>query len=624
MATPMVSAWLDALAAGEMDQGGFLREVSGLVKSAPDEAWEVLSILDQYYRRGKINPEVFQYVKTTLSNRLMGMEDAAAVKSVQAAVPIPIPVAIPVAVPVPVPVAVPGARSVTVAAGDVLRGRYRVTRIIVTGPDGTVLEAVDEYLAGVPESRQRLAIQLFPDEVGRNPAVLRQCLAKFAICRSLAHPNILHVYEFDRDGGYAFVAMELLQGATLQRLLSTPAGPKWDRVRAYGLIQDVAAAVGYAHSRHIIHGAIEPRRIFITDSGELRVLGFGGVSTARPAAFAACEMSEGQPADTRSDVFAIACVAYWVLAGSRPFGGLSAVEARDGGVEPVRPPGLADEQWRALQEGLRFARDQRPAGVAVWVQRLMPSASGLRLVPVPVAPPATMPGRPILPIAAGGIAATVLIAALGWWLNRAPTPASERAPAPAAPAPAAPLPPAVSIAAAPTLRTHAAPTVAPAVSTGAESAAVPTAPAVTVAATTIAAEPQPPVTARRPAEASMTVTPSRIELTSALVDVDPGESVARVEVRRRGNTRGVVSFHWWTESGTAKPLNDFAPVSERTEKMEDGKAAVSLYIPVVVDSLRAEQRSFYVLIDQPGDGAVLGARTMTMVTLPGPAGAGAP
>jgi hypothetical protein len=87
-------------------------------------------------------------------------------------------------------------------------------------------------------------------------------------------------------------------------------------------------------------------------------------------------------------------------------------------------------------------------------------------------------------------------------------------------------------------------------------------------------------------------------------------------VRRKGSLHGEVQFTWWTESGTAKPGTDFMAVAPHQEVIEDGKNSVSLFIPVVGDSTRQQPKSFYVVINDPSAGTALGARTLTMVTIP--------
>jgi Calx-beta domain len=93
--------------------------------------------------------------------------------------------------------------------------------------------------------------------------------------------------------------------------------------------------------------------------------------------------------------------------------------------------------------------------------------------------------------------------------------------------------------------------------------------------------------------------------------------MARITVRRSRTMRDEVSFKWWTESGTAKPGQDFVPVKTRVEYIENGKNSTDLVVPLVRDPARRTARNFYVVIDEASDNAALGPRTLTMVTIPG-------
>ena len=88
-------------------------------------------------------------------------------------------------------------------------------------------------------------------------------------------------------------------------------------------------------------------------------------------------------------------------------------------------------------------------------------------------------------------------------------------------------------------------------------------------------------------------------------------------VQRKGNLHGDASFTWWTESGTAKPGQDFSPVVPREGHIENGNATVVLTIPVS-GARRTKPKSFYVVIDQTDSGPPLAGRTLTMVTLQPP------
>jgi hypothetical protein len=99
------------------------------------------------------------------------------------------------------------------------------------------------------------------------------------------------------------------------------------------------------------------------------------------------------------------------------------------------------------------------------------------------------------------------------------------------------------------------------------------------------------------------------------VDVEPSDQAARITVRRRGNLHGDASFTWWTESGTAKPGRDFAPVIPSVEHIPDGSGSVTLNVPVL-STPRGKSKSFYVVIDRTeSGGAALGTRNLTMVTI---------
>jgi serine/threonine protein kinase len=109
---------------------------------------------------------------------------------------------------------------------------------------------------------------------------------------------------------------------------------------------------------------------------------------------------------------------------------------------------------------------------------------------------------------------------------------------------------------------------------------------------------------------------ARIELAADTVEVPLADPAAHILVKRTGNLRAPVGFTWWTESGTAKPGQDFMNVKAHQEHFEDGKGVANLFVPVVSDPVRKEARSFYIVIDDPSDGASLGKRTLTMVTIP--------
>ena len=119
-----------------------------------------------------------------------------------------------------------------------------------------------------------------------------------------------------------------------------------------------------------------------------------------------------------------------------------------------------------------------------------------------------------------------------------------------------------------------------------------------------------------PAVAAAQPSHARIELSADSVEVPLTDPAAHVLVKRTGNLHADAGFTWWTESGTAKSGQDFMSVKPHEEHFEQGKSVINLFVPVVSDSTRKQSKSFYIVINDPSDGASLGKRTLTMVTIP--------
>lgn len=639
--------WLDALASGRCDPDTFSRAMRDQFKSDRNGNWEVLSLLDQYFRRGKLKSEVFQTVKSRLEVSALGAnETPAAVARARG----------PSLAPASEPVLAPAAREKPhtvprgLAVGDVLRRRYRIVAEVGHGGTGTVFEAIDDYRLDLPTTDLRVAIKvLYTVEQQR----------EFQHLQLLSHANIVRVHEFDRDGAIDFFTMEYLSGAPLGKLLTARNGSVLPRPYALTIIRDVGDALSYAHSRGVVHGDLNPQNVFITNDGELRVLGFG----------ASHPLLEGRSPDVRDDVFDFSCVAYVLLAGRHPFPQHTALEARLRRLRPDRPAGLTGRQWSALRAGLHWERAKRPSDVGLWLESFGVHAAAARLPPLSamLRTPPPRKRHPVLKTAAAALF-VVLIAAGYWVMTEEVSPAHAEAgwdsrvksaltgigaalarliparslkpavtepmpiatdvpnpPESAARAPAlstdgtapgtAPGSPAAPIApAAPTTRTSPAPRIAP--TTSAISGAPATPPIRVARAVGSAVAPVAAAAAPHAAtsQGAANVGPVRIEMAADTVDLPADEAVAHVIVRRKGSLHGDSRFTWWTESGTAKPGVDFTAVAPHSAEFTDGGNTLSLNVPVA-DTPHNQPKSFYVVIGPAETGATLGARTLTMVTI---------
>jgi serine/threonine protein kinase len=622
--------WLDALAGGTCTPEAFLKALQEQAQGGSDESWEVLSLLDQYYRRGRIRAELFHTLKSHLEGlALNGDKPTVTPPTVAPPTAAPPTVTAPATAPPKKasPASCPAVRDVRreVAVGDVLRGRYRICAVLGQGGMGTVFDAIDEYRLDLPTSGQRIAIKVLHTAVTERKDLLAELQREFQHLQLLSHPNIVRVHEFDRDGDNAFFTMEALAGALLSQVIGARNAVALPRPYALAIMREVGAALAHAHERGVVHGDINPQNIFITNDGELRVLDFGashgllrndGVSQRAPVAtpgYGSCQLLEGRHPDPRDDLFAFACVAYVLLSGQHPFPRLTAVEARAQRVCPPRPPGLAGGQWRVLREGLRWERDDRPANVQKWLDRFGLRAAAPHLPPLTVLKNAPGP-RNTTGIRAAALIALFAVLAAGAYLAVTKFDSHARLVATTAPAVARQESPPPIVESEPV--PHADPAPPPASAGSSTAVAPPPTPGPTPTPGPSAA----PAPARPSTSAISTragsAGPIRVEMASDTVDVEPTEPAARVTVRRRGNLHGVASFTWWTESGTAKPGRDFTPVVPAVEHIADGSGSITLNIPVL-STPHGKSKSFFVVIDRndSGGGAALGARNLTMVTI---------
>jgi serine/threonine protein kinase len=651
--------WLDALVSGACNLPVFLSGAADLLRRAPDAGWDLLSLVDQYYRRGKISAELFGTVKGHLQGLLVGNGMAAdgnvSVPIIQdepppkrrapATVARFAPVSVPVDAAPATPVLQDTARSPApraLAVGDVLRGRYRVQGLLGRGGMGTVFAATDQYRLDRSGGDQRIAIKVLHTEVIKRPRLFAELRREFQHLQSLSHPNIVRVHEFDRDGDLAFFTMEYLSGALLSRVLPSADSGALYRPYALAIVRDVGAAIAHAHARGVVHGDLNPANIFITDDGEVRVLDFGAshqlhhapwiseFDDQRPMAvatptFASCQVLEGEVADARDDVYALACVAYTLLSGKHPFDDDTALKARTSRTTPDRPTGLTRRQWDALREGLRFDRERRPSDIRSWLDRLDLESAVERLPALQYLMEARPKPRSVMKWAAA--AALIALVAAGSWLiagrdfASAPTGASLNAWLTSLFPHDVRTRSKITI---PSSDDHAAFGARPEPATepsNQPTAAAGTLPEPAPARPRAGAVSPPAPAAGAPSGAGPGqngyAPRARIELAVDNVEVAAGEAMARIAVHRSRTLRDEVSFKWWTESGTAKPGQDFVPVRIQVEYMENGKNSVNLVVPIVMDPARRAARNFYVVIDEASDNAALGPRTLTMVTIPG-------
>ena len=200
-------------------------------------------------------------------------------------------------------------------------GRYQVLERVGGGAMGTVYRAHD------PQIGRTIAIKvlLVNDEELR--ARFRQ---EVRTAGTLTHPNIVAIHDYGEANGLPFIVMEYVEGRTLAEVLRDPTPfPLADKIR---LMQQLCAALDYAHARGVVHRDIKPANLMLNRHGEMKVVDFGIAkvndgdltrtgSVLGTLTYMSPEQVDGGVIDRRSDVFSVGVVLYELVSTYRAFQG---------------------------------------------------------------------------------------------------------------------------------------------------------------------------------------------------------------------------------------------------------------------------------------------------------------
>ncbi|MBI4508147.1 MAG: serine/threonine protein kinase [Deltaproteobacteria bacterium] len=265
-------------------------------------------------------------------------------------------------------------------------GRYKIEARLGVGGMGEVFRA---RLVGAEGFSRLVALKRMAPALSEDERFASMFISEARIAAMLAHPNIVAVFDFDRDDdGCLFLAMELVDGADLRRLLDLAeraAAPIPPALAAFSCAE-VLRALAHAHDlTHegkpllIVHRDVSPHNVFLSRSGAVK-LGDFGIAKASAAAmvspsqaikgklcYMAPEQARGLALDGRADIYAVGIMLYELLTGTRPYEGQSAAETlaqvlRGGAVPPCgRAPGIPGDLSTLTMRLLATDRDDRPA-----------------------------------------------------------------------------------------------------------------------------------------------------------------------------------------------------------------------------------------------------------------------
>jgi serine/threonine-protein kinase len=296
---------------------------------------------------------------------------------------------------------------------EVLAERYELLDVLGRGGMGVVYRARDRVLD------RTVAVKVLPLDRAQDPTAVARFEREALAAAALSHRNIVSVFDFGADQETRFIVMEHLSGQSLAQRVHDR-GPL-SVGEAVDAGEQVASALAAAHGAGIVHRDIKPANVMINEHGHVKVLDFGiarltsGISLTQTAMvvgsapYLAPELIRGAPADARSDIYALGCVLYELLAGRPPFSGelAAAVLHQQTHAVPQRllrlnravPPALETLVMSMLAKD----RSGRPHDAGAVLRMLTAVRNGdaeaaTELMPSPVAPrTAVMPPTAVMP-----------------------------------------------------------------------------------------------------------------------------------------------------------------------------------------------------------------------------------
>jgi len=316
-----------------------------------------------------------------------------------------------------------------VTKGSLIAGKYRVMEELGRGGMGIVYKAEDLRL------KRTVALKFLPPELADNPELRERFLVEAQAAAALSHPNICVIHEVGEDKDRPFIAMEYVEGETVrdkvQRKAFTPE-------EALSVTSQVAAGLGEAHHKNIIHRDIKSGNIMITAKGQAKIMDFGlaklrsGSSLTRSrttlgtVGYMSTEQAQGQEVDGRTDLWSLGVVFYEMLTGKLPFRGdrdLSVIHSivhEDPASFKVHKPQVPSELQKIIFRALKKKRNARYHTAEEMLMDLRKYEEALRAEEAGIFSLHTLKKRLSRPAVAVSTVLTIITiaAAAFWFFNR--------------------------------------------------------------------------------------------------------------------------------------------------------------------------------------------------------------
>lgn len=270
-------------------------------------------------------------------------------------------------------------------AGSVIRNRFVIQKTLGSGGMGAVYRALDLRKQEAGDDDAYIAIKLLAGAFQHHKEAFVTLQREAKKTQVLAHPNIVTVYDFDRDDDLIYITMEELKGYSLSDYIKGKADRKLSEKESISIIDQLAKGLSYAHSKGIVHSDLKPANIFITEKGTAKILDFGiaraaneeiykdsfdaGKLGALTFAYASLEMIESKPPHPSDDIYALGIIACELLHGSHPYGRKDAKHVDLKNIKPAKLKIKNPFLRRSLYRSIATKRQDRTANASEFLKR---------------------------------------------------------------------------------------------------------------------------------------------------------------------------------------------------------------------------------------------------------------
>lgn len=289
--------------------------------------------------------------------------------------------------------ATPAASAVEVGVGDTIKGRFVLDSLLGAGGMGSVYRALDLRKQEANDNKPYVALKLLGEEFKHHPQALITLQREARKTQELAHPNIVTVYDFDRDGDLIYLTMEELKGKSLDEFILR-SKELFSLDEKLFILQQIAQGLAYAHSKGIVHSDLKPANIFITDTNTVKILDFGIARAANSEmyednfdagnlgavtfAYGSWEMLNFGKPHPSDDIYALGIIACELLGSQHPYNRQNAQQAAESGTAAHLPPLKNPLLRKLLLKSVALKRENRIQDASEFIKQLKFARTGLK------------------------------------------------------------------------------------------------------------------------------------------------------------------------------------------------------------------------------------------------------